>query len=120
MDKLITFVGLMLALSIASERLVEIIKGFIPYLNNTNLPPNQEAIRCSLIQIMAVFAGVLTSFLAKESLPADINNLSIFVIGLLASGGSGFWNAILTYVTNIKQLKKVEVEAAEAVALTAK
>jgi hypothetical protein len=29
---------------------------------------------------------------------------------LLASGGSGFWNSILTYVTKAKDLKAAEAE----------
>lgn len=114
MEKLITFIGLILALSIASERLVEIIKGFIPYLNKEDLPMPEEGRRRSLLQIMAVFSGVATSFLAKDSLPPDISNLSVFVVGLLASGGSGFWNAILTYVVEVKNLKEMDVKVAEA------
>ena len=31
-------------------------------------------------------------------------------LGLLASGGSGFWNSILTYVTKAKDLKAAEAE----------
>jgi hypothetical protein len=31
-------------------------------------------------------------------------------LGLLASGGSGFWNSILTYVTKAKDVKAAEAE----------
>jgi hypothetical protein len=31
-------------------------------------------------------------------------------LGLLASGGSGFWDSILTYVTKAKDLKAAEAE----------
>lgn len=110
MDKLITVVGFILAISIASERLVEIIKGVVPYLRDQQTEPQKEGIRRSLLQVLAVFSGVGTSLLAKDALPPEISNLSTFVLGLLASGGSGFWNAILTYVTGVKNLNKVETE----------
>lgn len=110
MDKLITVVGFILAISIASERLVEIIKGIVPYLRDQKPDTSQEGIRRSLLQILAVFSGVFTALLAKDALPPEINNLSIFILGLLASGGSGFWNAILTYISGVKDLNKVETE----------
>jgi hypothetical protein len=34
-----------------------------------------------------------------------------FALGLLASGGSGFWNSILTYVTKAKDIKAAEAES---------
>jgi len=43
-------------------------------------------------------------------LPIEVSNLSFVVLGLLASGGSGFWNAILTYVLQVKNLKKAAVQ----------
>ncbi len=30
-------------------------------------------------------------------------------MGFLAGGGSGFWNAILSYILQVKELKKLEV-----------
>jgi len=36
---------------------------------------------------------------------------SILGLGLLASGGSGFWNSVLTYVTKVKDIKTVEADA---------
>ncbi|QUY42642.1 hypothetical protein [Acaryochloris marina] len=110
-DKIAEVVGFVLALSIASERLVEIIKGFWPWLDKTKMKGStEEGIRRSLLHILAVFSGVFTAFLAKESIPIEVSNLSFVVLGLLASGGSGFWNAILTYVLEVKNLKKAESE----------
>ena len=103
------------AVSIATERLVEITKGFIPFLNQKDLPPEQESKRRSLLQILAVFAGVIVAFLAKGSLPDGLSNTSLVLLGLLASGGSGFWNVILTYLTGLKDLTKIEVAGAKRV-----
>lgn len=107
-------IGMILCVSIASERLVEIAKGHIPFLNATNLNPTQEARRKSFIQIMSVGAGLLTALLSSPILAQQLNTsledhfgYSV-AIGLLASGGSGFWNAILGYVLEIKNMKKAE------------
>ena len=118
--KLTAIVGVILALSIASERLVEIIKGFIPGLDKQNPDPKAEGRRRSYLQILAVFAGVLTAFLARDYIPPEIatptESWAIVGLGLLASGGSGFWNSILTYLTKVKDIKKVEAEAAKKTA----
>lgn len=114
--KLTAIVTLILALSVASERLVEIIKGFIPVLDKTNtLDGKAEARRRSYLQILAVLSGILTAFLAQDYIPKEIadsmKGWSIFGLGLLASGGSGFWNSVLTYVTKVKDIKTVEADA---------
>jgi hypothetical protein len=44
--------------------------------------------------------------------PAGNKYSTILALGLLASGGSGFWNSILSYVGNLKALK--ETQAARA------
>ena len=112
-NELTDIVGYVAALSIATERLVEITKGFIPFLNKKDLSPEQENNRRSLLQILAVFAGVVVAFLAKDSLPDGSSNMSLVLLGLLASGGSGFWNVILTYLTGLKDLTKIEVADAK-------
>ena len=115
---LIAIVSLILALSVASERLVEIVKGFIPFLGKPNQDPQREAIRCSLLQVLAVVSGIVTAYLAKDYIPKEVPDLlkgwSVLGLGLLASGGSGFWNAILTYLLKIKDIKMVEAERAKA------
>ena len=114
LTKLTAIVTLILALSVASERLVEIIKGFVPSLGKENPDPTEEARRGSYLQILAVLAGILTAFLAQDYIPKEIGDSTkgwaIFGLGLLASGGSGFWNSVLTYVTKVKDIKKVEAE----------
>lgn len=108
-------VTLILALSVASERLVEIIKGWIPSLDKENIDPVKEGRRRSILQGLAVLSGIATALLAhKYILTTGIvksgDMLSLIGLGLLASGGSGFWNSILTYVTKLKDIKKLETE----------
>lgn len=106
-------VGLLAALSVSSERLVEIVKGFVPFLNQKSTDPKTEARRKVALQILAVVAGIVTTILAyathsipQGDLPPEWGTpIGIFTVGLLASGGAGFWNAILTYVLQVKNIK---------------
>ena len=115
-------VSLILALSIASERLVEIIKGFVPMLNKAisssdDKSRNAEGRRQAYIQILAVVSGIFTAYLSRNYIPQEIaaptETWTVLGLGLLASGGSGFWNSVLGYVTKLKDIKKVEVDVAK-------
>jgi len=117
LSALATVISVLIVLSIASERLVEIIKGFIPYLDKKNDDQKKEGKRKAYLHIIAIFAGILTAFLAKKTLgnsvPESWNTTTgILALGLLASGGSGFWNSILDYVNEVKKLKNIDVTKA--------
>jgi hypothetical protein len=110
LDFLYAVVALLVAISLASERLVEIIKGVIPFLN-TESSGNRETYRRLALHILAILAGVLTVYLAKDAFPDNLKKLSegggLLALGLLASGGSSFWNSILTYLVKVKDIKEV-------------
>jgi hypothetical protein len=116
--KLTAIVTLILALSVASERVVEIIKGIFPTLDEKKIDEAQEARRRMFLQILAVGSGILTAWLGSGYLPEEIvtpgEPLKIVGLGLLASGGSGFWNSILDYFTGLKDLKNAQAEKAES------
>jgi hypothetical protein len=118
-DKLSTIVTLLVALSVASERLVEIIKGYFPSLNLELKDPKQEGRRKANLQFLAVVAGIVTALLARPVLPAGLPGgiLPTLALGLLASGGSGFWNSIQSYVLKLKELKKAQAESEKQHAL---
>lgn len=115
MSKLTMIVSLLAGLSVAAERLVEIVKGFIPSLNKENPDPKKEGRRKAGLQALAVAAGIVTAFIASPAIPDNIfiphgvtGNL---LLGLLASGGSGFWNSIITYTNKAKEVKAAEAES---------
>ena len=114
--QLTAIVGLLIALSVASERLVEIVKGIIPVLGKEHSDTSKEGFRRAALQVLAVVAGVVTAFLARPTIPEGLipskatGDWPILALGLLASGGSGFWNSVLTYVTKAKDVKKLEAE----------
>jgi hypothetical protein len=137
--------GLVFALSVATERLVEIIKGMRPTLNKEIVPPvatvsapgetvppdpnnvkeaeETEGRRKAKIQFISIGCGVLTSLLAYGAIKEQLKALNaeswlsanawclILTLGLMASGGSGFWNAITQYLLGVKDLKSLEAEA---------
>jgi hypothetical protein len=109
-------VALVVALSVAAERLVEIIKNPIGFLRDKNSDPQKEGYRKVALLVLAVVAGLVTAWLAKPAieglnLPGELSSSrGIIALGLLASGGSGFWNSVATYVLNLKDIKAAEAE----------
>ncbi|MDD5393797.1 MAG: hypothetical protein PHE17_12330 [Thiothrix sp.] len=104
-------IGLMVALSVAAERLVEITKGVVPFLAIAREEPRQEKLRKSALQVLALASGIVVTFLAEPmlatTLPATWHSTTgLVVIGLMASGGSGFWNVILSYLLQVKDIKR--------------
>jgi hypothetical protein len=112
-NDLYAIVGLLISLSVASERLVEIIKGFIPFLIERNPDPKKEGFRKAIVQLLGVGSGIVTALLAWPAItgivPSQWNTFPcVLALGLLASGGSGFWNVILNYLLNVKDIKKLD------------
>jgi hypothetical protein len=107
-------IALLIALSVAAERLVEIIKGLIPWLEKEKTDEATEGRRKAALLILSVFAGLLTAWLASHTgAVADMTPdkpHAWIALGFLSSGGSAFWNSILTYVNKVKDLKKHEAE----------
>lgn len=108
-----TIVGLLIALSVATERLVEIIKGIVPFLNEQHDNPTRESWRKAVLQAIAIVAGIITALLARPAISDIVSGPwntfpGLIALGLLASGGSGFWNSVLTYVLMVKDIKKLD------------
>ncbi|MDT8324526.1 MAG: hypothetical protein RRA94_10460 [Bacteroidota bacterium] len=105
----------LVALSIASERLVEIIKGLTPFLREKSENETAESWRVVALQLLAMASGVFTAHLtmpaAAEILPESWTSFpGILALGLLASGGSSLWNAVLGYVSSVKDAARLKVD----------
>ena len=125
-NHLITIATLLVTLSIASERLVEVFKGLIPFLNQAHDNAEKEGWRKATLQTMAVIAGIITAILAapmiadivpsewlkpkKDGEPEQIRPLFLLMLGLLASGGSGLWNSVLDYLLKVKASKQLDID----------
>ena len=109
-DSVSEIVTLLVALSIASERLVAIFKGFIPWLEEQNSDKKKDGRRKAVLHIMAIISGIFTAFFAKPIISDALGELyshpfALLALGLLASGGSGFWNSFSSYILAVKNLR---------------
>jgi hypothetical protein len=113
-----SFLAFLFTLSVATERLVEIIKGLLPskWLSVKHEDDAKERRRKTLLQILAVGAGIITAWLSSSFYSADLvkpySSFNVVVLGLLASGGSGFWNSLATYVLDVKDIQKQSLSKA--------
>ncbi len=125
-----TNVAYLAALSMAAERLVEIIRG-IPWFtlpkNPSALVDKNEALqavkhetaRTAKVNVLAVITAVITAAIAYRIgvLPVAKNWAEVFIYGVLGGAGSGFWNAVLSY---LNQLKTAVPKAPSRVVIEAK
>jgi hypothetical protein len=103
-------------LSVATERVTEFIKR-IPGVSNflspaTKTPGTMEDIRVMSVHVLAVVIGMVLCHyfpqLAPSGLPTEGSDGRLglgvcFLFGLLASGGSSFWNSALDTFRGVKQ-----------------
>jgi len=134
---LTTFVTLMLAVSVAAERMVEILKGWFSGkgIFNASNDPAVEARRCAWIHVLAGFCGFVVAAVGKIDLfskflggagwphttplgNAIYMGASWVTTGVLASGGSAFWNHALDLIkaTKVQQEQSAKVAVADTAA----
>jgi hypothetical protein len=120
MNSLTQFICSMLALSIGVERIVEILKELIYPLRddpNQNVSGKLATRRRVTLQILATIAGTITALIIDphnfisslptgEGLGSVARWTSSLLIGLMASGGSAFWNHALDIIAAVKSVKE--------------
>ncbi len=123
-DDLSALAAVLLAVSLATERLVTILKTIIPQLadDNTSAPDARpERMRRFLVQLLAFWCAWLTVAFLHESGFGLIGTIEIgpgnrpiplVVLAILASGGSAFWNNVLGYTRAVKEIRVQERERA--------
>jgi hypothetical protein len=121
LNDLSILITLLISLSVATERFVDIVKGMVPWLEVVKENVREEGRRRAALQVLAAVGGIVVSSLAfpvaSTILPEGIGRGTTAVaLGLLASGGSGFWNSILGYVMSLKTLKSADALKAKVVA----
>lgn len=108
----------MVAISMAVERVVEILKGIIPPLAST-WTGDKEYFRFVILHILATVAGAGIAYGAHGQIADQVPVLSFkdhpylgyAVIGLMSSGGSAMWNHALdiAQAMKIKQTNAVTI-----------
>ena len=117
---IVSVIALLGALSISVERVVEIIKSMVPFLAEESRDKNKERYRRASLHLLAAIVGMVIAYIARAQIQpllapmfksAEVLEIpSCIIIGLLASGGSGFWNQSMGIVEEIKQAKKLDIK----------
>ncbi len=116
-------IAFILGVSLASERLIELLKTLFPGLayQHSLTDENTENIfseksRRIAIQLVSVLCGYVTAAILADTWTGNYTfdngtKINVFVLGVLASGGSVFWTQILGYSKALKDLKKLEARS---------
>ena len=115
MDSISALVGFLAALSVATERVTEIIKGLpvlSAWLGKEQDSATSEQLRKAVIHVIAVLVGTLFAWLVKDQLPANFpikitDFPTALVFGAITSGGSAMWNSVLDITREINQQKQL-------------
>lgn len=107
-----TFIALVAGISVAVERVIEVVKGAIPRLANPWSASDNY--RKALLQVMSIVAGAIIAWQMKSQiqatlpagLAAGVDWPTYAMVGLMSSGGSGLWNHVLDIVRSVKEEKE--------------
>ena len=121
LDKLAALVSTLLALSLAVERVIEILKGMLAkyWLFREDTESSKEQKRCALIHILSALIGCVIAGLGHIAIIGSWNfehyldnTGNVLLVGLLSSWGSAFWNHILDILKAMKVDKEVKAKLA--------
>lgn len=118
MDKLTTLRSFLAALSVATERVTEIIKGaplVSKWLAVEQQKRTREEFRKVCVQLVAVICGTFVTYLARDPLSQQFGIghvpwYAYWLFGAMASGGSGIWNSLLDIVREVNRQKQIATE----------
>ncbi|MDP4199130.1 MAG: hypothetical protein Q8922_13395 [Bacteroidota bacterium] len=120
-------IPILAALAAASERLVETLKSFLPFLSSPPTKASQAAAdpkadrrREGAISLLAILSGIATVCMANQlsifnsifpprTLPPGVNISDFWptiILGILVAGGSRLWNPLVEWLKAIKDAKK--------------
>jgi hypothetical protein len=111
MDKLTILFAFFAALGVATERITEVIKGFVPWLAFEQKGMAEE-LRKAAIHILAIVIGSLLASQTYSQLPTSFGLpaggfVMYLLLGAIASGGSGLWNSALDIVREVNKQKQI-------------
>ena len=116
MDQITATITLVVAVSVAVERVTEIIKQMFPVLANELTDEKTEGWRRAALQTLAAGIGTLIAWFGNLQLGSHGGWSAFVVIGLMSSGGSAFWNHSLDALRAMKIDK--EAAASEKAAIS--
>ena len=108
MDQISTAITNVVAVSVAVERVLEILKQMFPRLATELADPAREGWRHATVQVLAAAVGTGIAQYGSLQLGSHNNISTHVVLGLLASGGSAFWGHALGAMRAVKVNKEAE------------
>jgi hypothetical protein len=115
MESMTTLFAFLAALSVATERITEMIKGFpgiSSWLSVEKKESAPEEARKVVIHAVAIVIGALLAYMTADQAPASLGLkggsvwLSV-LFGAMAAGGSGLWNSALDIVRETNKQKQI-------------
>jgi hypothetical protein len=101
-DQISVALSVIVAVSIAVERVTEIIKQMVPTLADESSNPQVERLRRAALQVLAAAVGTVIAWQGSLQLGNQGGWGVWALIGLMSSGGSGIWNHTLDAVRAMK------------------
>jgi hypothetical protein len=95
---MIEFITFLAAISIASERVVEVIKNA---LDLTKRVPHEKT-RVAFIHALAIISGSVMAYTVGPPVAAFKTIPGCIVVGLMCGAGSSVWNSLLSIMTELK------------------
>lgn len=116
MDELTSLLGFVAALSLATERITETIKGF-PGLSrwlavDKPVGSTAEEFRKASMQVLAIAVGTILAWMTQDHLSTALGSQysgfwPCLILGAVASGGSGIWNSLLDITREVNKQKQI-------------
>jgi hypothetical protein len=126
LDSVSVWFAVFAAVGLSAERLVEVIKNRVPWLDAAREDPDEERKRKFWLRVMTMVIATLIVYSAQAQLRDLLPFLrgrsglelwwSCFLVGLLGSSGADFWNQGLAIVTKVKDLKRLDLDQARKLA----
>lgn len=120
-------VATILAISLAGERIVAMVKAMAPRWFQENKPEagvvaptavedSGRKLRVQIVAFASCWAAAAAMVTPGDFLPFNAillggTDFPVVLVGLLAMGGSAFWTQVLGIASALKDLKQVEVAA---------
>ena len=108
MDEIVKAFTLVAAVSVAVERVTEIVKQVIPGLAQEKTDKNAENHRRATLQVLAGVIGTVVAWQGQLQLASHTGWTVYALIGAVSSGGSAFWNNALDAIRAAKISKQSE------------
>jgi hypothetical protein len=98
------------AVSVAVERVTEIVKQMFPWLTQPPADPTKWNQRTTVLQLLALCTGIAIAAVGELQIGGKTGWAVYVLVGLLSAGASRFWNNILGIIKAMKINRQLDAE----------